>query len=274
MDALTVPGAARHRGMTDASPRLRQKTLPNSRGLPVSPLRPRIPVMAGKRNAPGFTLIELLVVVAIIAVLASLLMPALRNARESGKRAACANNLHQIGLAVLLYVDDYNGWLPTASPVSYFQFGGILGDINIWPRPLNRYVGDVQAVWRCPSDTGFAPWGPIYDQSVYRGYGASYFYLHGSLNPGYSDPCCGSDWSRNGRKLREFVNLPEAFLYGDASLLCYHTLLGPPLDLTGYWRWHTQTAPVRANICFMDGHVSFVEIKNAGSWPGFTWFGR
>src|SRR5690348_10780929 len=56
----------------------------------------------------GFTLIELLVVVAIIAVLAAMLLPALRNAREAGKRAACVNNLHHIGLAVLMYANDSN----------------------------------------------------------------------------------------------------------------------------------------------------------------------
>ncbi len=57
----------------------------------------------------GFTLIELLVVIAIIALLMAVLMPALRAAREQGKRTVCLNNLRQLTLAWIFYADDYNG---------------------------------------------------------------------------------------------------------------------------------------------------------------------
>src|SRR5690606_23376396 len=61
------------------------------------------------RTADGFTLVELLVVIAIIGVLSALLVPALSRGKDAAKRAACASNLRQLGIASGMYWDDNDG---------------------------------------------------------------------------------------------------------------------------------------------------------------------
>ena len=60
----------------------------------------------------GFTLIELLVVISIIATLASLILPAVQNAREAARRTQCSSNLHNIALAIHTYATSHNGRVP------------------------------------------------------------------------------------------------------------------------------------------------------------------
>jgi prepilin-type N-terminal cleavage/methylation domain-containing protein len=86
------------------------------------PRSPRISKLQNS-NTPalhGFTLIELLVVVAIIAILAALLLPALREARERGKRVVCVSGMRQLYMAVMMYADDNGSGcrFPIRNPVS------------------------------------------------------------------------------------------------------------------------------------------------------------
>jgi prepilin-type N-terminal cleavage/methylation domain-containing protein/prepilin-type processing-associated H-X9-DG protein len=78
------------------------------------------PVRRAGRASRGFTLIELLVVIAIIAILASLLLPALGQAKAKGKAIQCLNNLKQMGLAMILYSDENDGFIPRGNGYPWF----------------------------------------------------------------------------------------------------------------------------------------------------------
>ncbi len=85
-----------------------------------------------------FTLIELLVVIAIIAVLASLLLPALKNAREVAVQATCANSMRQMGMANIQYVNDWQGYL---ADLSFTPRGGTSFAPYHWMFKLATYLG-------------------------------------------------------------------------------------------------------------------------------------
>ena len=71
------------------------------------------------RRRPAFTLVELLVVIGIIAVLVSILLPALAGAANMPRRSNCLSNLRQLGMAAIMYSNENNGWLPARTPARF-----------------------------------------------------------------------------------------------------------------------------------------------------------
>ncbi len=84
------------------------------------------------RTRRGFTLIELLVVIAIIAILAAILFPVFAQAREKARQTTCTSNVKNLGLAVVMYAQDYDETYP---PLWY-----AVGDGH-WPNTVRPYIG-------------------------------------------------------------------------------------------------------------------------------------
>ncbi|OGV40069.1 MAG: hypothetical protein A2020_13805 [Lentisphaerae bacterium GWF2_45_14] len=109
-----------------------------------------------------FTLIELLVVISVIAILAGLILPAVKNSADQSKKTKCMNNLKQIGILVNGYVSAYNGRLPTA-----VRIGADENDPLSIPNILSP---DSKKIFECPADTK-----EKYDAKTYaKRYGTSY----------------------------------------------------------------------------------------------------
>jgi len=86
----------------------------------------------------GFTIIELLFVITIILVLAALLLPALKMAKEKGKQISCNNNLREIGHALYVYAEENNGFCPRSS----YAF------TRIWSAPSGPLIGNGLLHWK------------------------------------------------------------------------------------------------------------------------------
>lgn len=90
------------------------------------------------RRKKAFSLIELLVVIAVLAILAGFLFPVFAQARDRGRAAACLSNLRQIGMAAMMYAQDYD---------------------EIYPKVLEDYLCPLGAYWGLnAAGTGFCPW--------------------------------------------------------------------------------------------------------------------
>ncbi len=217
----------------------------------------------------SFTLIELLVVIAVIAILAAMLLPVLSGAKRRAYSVQCASNLHQLGIALQLYLQD-DHFYPLATS------GRGLGS---WQHALRPYASD--QVFFCPQEIpATTDWLALFPSptTIHPHYGYNFVGAARLRHPPVLNPGLGGDFILNGAK-GEYRPAPEsrviaparmialgdspAFMRPPASTMATLTRLDPlyiafPFDFpawgyAGVGTWHDGGA----NMVFCDGHVKF-----------------
>lgn len=203
-------------------------------------------------HSRGFMLVELLVVIAVIGLLAGLLFPALRSARQKADTAKCANHLRQLGQATLMYCQDSDDYLPFAwyndGDASANNFHGLLMPL-MYRCEFDGYGDFEYGVFACPTRlkeplVGSNPFKISYGMNAYNAVK-------------YPE--------QPTRRIGQVTNSSLTVLMADIDFRFNHPAirsLGP--DQVGYK--HTK----KANILFFDGHVAaYAQAETGGMRVGF-----
>lgn len=229
----------------------------------------KIPTNRNSLIISFFSLIELLVVIMIIAILASLLLPALSKARGTAKRAACMNQLKQIGTAAFFYSADYKEFIvPYRKGADSDKDWGTY--TNMWYGRLANQLGIANAlknnpngIYRCPADDN--PWyqtasqgSGIYDYKYYLSYGINYTVTY------YETPVSGD--TRTPKRMPQFRSPSNVYFISDIWMSTAY----PGYTFFAYYRPNlsiSQNGTLKLrhdgslNMVYLDGHAA--PLKNA-----------
>lgn len=224
-----------------------------------------------REDKKGFSMAELLVVIGIISILISLLLPTLRRSRQAAAITSCANNLHQVSIAMQIYLNDNQGvffWRSgdiNAEGMDWYVYGGQetnnlnLGQKGLFnhviPRPLNRYLANQFQLFHCPVDDA-APWTLNQNDSKWPA-PTEFDWVGNSYNfnaNGYPlRPPPRQDQGLDGIKITNITNATQTIAFYDACL---------------YWGYDWHYAH-KASIAFVDGHIEFLPLPD--EYGEFHW---
>ena len=235
-----------------------------------------------QRNTVGFTVIELLIVATIIVILAAILLPVLRQAKESARRTKCASNLKQTGIWLMLYSEDNDGWFPSvgnqvvpSKDIQYITFRdpvtGIV-DPKRYPQFPNttRMRNAYYSFYWCPSV-------PTWPATVpFPPFGWTSYLYFGGYGGNTNNTYYGWIWSRfiDGVNMpgNTFVPTPKLQLCArpsDTPLLLDSAVYGwgpgtmwfatGPLEVPSVNHYNADgTKTAGENILYVDGHVAWI----------------